>query len=530
MNLVPHLCRALRNVSVRLSRMLLRRSLALLIALAWLIAAPALAATYTVNADGTVTDAATGLTWMRCAMGQTLAGSTCSESASLYTWIEANALTGTVTFAGSSDWRLPNVRELQTIVALSAYNPAIDNAAFPNTSATGFWTASVHADYSANNAWNVSFSDGHTDYDNQVLPFQVRLVRAGQSSGSLLNPVRPTTDYTDNGNGTVTHTPTGLMWKRCTEGQTWDGTASTCTGTATSMAWDIAKLTTSTFAGNSDWRMPTEEELLSLVDYTVFFPAINTSAFPNTPNQWFWSASVSASNSSNAWITSDGSTFPHNVSAPALLRLVRGGSSFGTSSPTLNFVAGWNLVGNGFSGVLDVATAFGDANRVSTVWKWIASSGTWAFYAPSLAGQALIDYAASKGYVVLTTIEGGEGFWVNAKTTFVTPLPSGTAIDSASFRNMNLGWSLISIGDNKTPRAFNDALNPSSDPVAVVVPYITSLWAWEAVQTKWYFYAPALEAQGGTVLTDYIASKGYLDFTANGKTLGPSTGFWVNKP
>ena len=47
---------------------------------------------------------------------------------------------------------------------------------------------------------------------------------------------------------------------------------------------------------------------------------------------------------------------------------------------------------------------------------------------------------------------------------------------------------------------------------------------------KWYFYSPQLDAKGGTVLTDYIASKGYLDFTATNKLLDAGTGFWVNKP
>jgi hypothetical protein len=188
----------------------------------------------------------------------------------------------------------------------------------------------------------------------------------------------------------------------------------------------------------------------------------------------------------------------------------------------LNFVTGWNLAGNSASGALDVVTAFGDANKVSTVWKWIANGAKWAFYAPSLAGQQLTDYATGKGYDVLTTISGGEGFWVNAKATFTAQLPAGTAIASTSFQTMASAWSLIAIGDNKTPSQFN-ALAGAATP-------LTTLWAWDAVQANWYFYAPSLEAKGGTALTDYITGKGYLDFTANNKTLGPGAGFWVNKP
>lgn len=48
--------------------------------------------------------------------------------------------------------------------------------------------------------------------------------------------------------------------------------------------------------------------------------------------------------------------------------------------------------------------------------------------------------------------------------------------------------------------------------------------------TPSHFYAPSLEAQGGTALADYIFSKDYLEFTAANKTLGPGVGFWANKP
>jgi len=86
------------------------------------VASPAMAAkTYTDNGDGTVTDPTTGLQWMRCSMGQTWDGvnSTCTGTASTYTFDQANALTGTVTFAGQSDWRVPTIQELQTILVLS---------------------------------------------------------------------------------------------------------------------------------------------------------------------------------------------------------------------------------------------------------------------------------------------------------------------------------------------------------------------------------------------------------------------------
>ena len=127
---------------------------------------PALAAkTYSDNGDGTVTDPTTGLVWMRCSMGQIWDGTTCTGTAKSFTFDGANALTGKVTFAGKSDWRLPNIRELQTIVDRSVFNPAIDKAAFPNTSASNFWSASAYAGGSYY-AWGVYFYNGYAGYNS----------------------------------------------------------------------------------------------------------------------------------------------------------------------------------------------------------------------------------------------------------------------------------------------------------------------------------------------------------------------------
>ena len=208
-----------------------------------------------------------------------------------------------------------------------------------------------------------------------------------------------------------------------------------------------------------------------------------------------------------------------------------GGTTSGTSA---NLVPGWNLVGNSSSGPLNMTGLLSDPAKVNTVWKWISSKGGWAFYTPSTAftdwGAA---YAAGKGYDFLTTVNGGEGFWVNAKTSFTLSLPSGGALSSSSFQMMSAGWNLISVGDSPTPSGFNSALSAFSAPptpgAAPVVPLnLTTLWAWDAGKGNWYFYAPSLEAKGGTVLVDYITQKGYLDFGT--KVLDPVTGFWVNHP
>jgi len=249
---------------------------------------------------------------------------------------------------------------------------------------------------------------------------------------------------------------------------------------------------------------------------TNFAPgtSVTLSAVPG-PNQRFlgWSGACSGTTSTCTY-TAGPSTWA--------------GASF--TGIALNLAVGWNLVGNATSGVLNVATEFGDAAKVHTVWKWIAGSAKWAFYAPSLIGAALTDYASRNGYDVLTSVNGGEGFWVNAKAAFTAQLPAGTAIASTTFQGMASGWHLISTGGNKTASEFNSDLSLSPPTVGWVPQNVTTLWAWDSAQSKWYFHAPNLEAQGGSALSAYISSKGYLDFRSASKTLGQGVGFWVNVP
>jgi len=210
-----------------------------------------------------------------------------------------------------------------------------------------------------------------------------------------------------------------------------------------------------------------------------------------------------------------------------------------------SLVPGWNLLGNGTTGTVNVATVFGDANQVNTVWKWLpGATPGWAFYTP-LQADGGAAYAASMGYGFLTTLQGGEGFWVNAKTGFSAALGSGSLYGTALYQDgtgsaganpLPPGWSLVAVGDNPSPRAFaNGILSPFAPPPTPGVPAattLTTLWAWhpgDAIQPAgWLFYAPSLDNNGG--LAGHISGAGYLDFEALGKTLDPSTGFWVNHP
>uniref|UniRef100_UPI0040576FC3 Lcl C-terminal domain-containing protein n=1 Tax=Candidatus Electronema sp. TaxID=2698783 RepID=UPI0040576FC3 len=140
----------------------------------------------------------------------------------------------------------------------------------------------------------------------------------------------PDSQLTDNGDGTITDSKTGLMWKKCVEGLSGTDCA---TGATSTFTWQQALQKPGTvntgggFAGYTDWRLPNIKELRSIVEEQCYSPAINATRFPNTPNSIVWSGSPSACNSANAWIvkfTYDESNFADRRNAYAV-RLVRGG-------------------------------------------------------------------------------------------------------------------------------------------------------------------------------------------------------------
>ena len=190
-------------------------------------------------------------------------------------------------------------------------------------------------------------------------------------------------------------------------------------------------------------------------------------------------------------------------------------------------VQGWNLLGNSLKQSISVAALFGDTAVVTSAWKWDAASTRWQFYAPSLAAGPLQTYAESKGYGVLSVINPGEGYWLNAKLPTVIGNQAGPSFNLSN-PNLTPGWNLVATGNDVSASAFNKSLSDVPPSPEVVPLNLTSLWAWDPLLSEWYFYAPILDASGG--LAGYIADKGYLDFTLHSKTLGKGTGFWVNKP
>jgi Protein of unknown function (DUF1566) len=130
--------------------------------------------------NGTVTDVRTGLMWDRCPRGQS--GVACAGAATTFTW--GNALpdaanANVANYKGYNDWRLPNVKELESLVETCRSSPSINESAFPATPSSGFWSGSPVAGVTTG-AWYLSLSLGSVYLSGRSSAHRVRLVRAGQ--------------------------------------------------------------------------------------------------------------------------------------------------------------------------------------------------------------------------------------------------------------------------------------------------------------------------------------------------------------
>jgi hypothetical protein len=133
---------------------------------------------YTNHDDGTVTDKKTGLIWKQCHEG--LSGSSCTiGTATTHTYKEAIELAENTTFAKHSDWRVPNIKELRSLVARDRYDPVINSTLFPNTPSAFFWSSSPYAD-DTSDAWTLNFYGGENGSYGRSNSYYVRLVRGGQ--------------------------------------------------------------------------------------------------------------------------------------------------------------------------------------------------------------------------------------------------------------------------------------------------------------------------------------------------------------
>ncbi len=135
-------------------------------------------------AGSEVRDKVTGLIWQRCVMGMVWSGTTCTGTASTYTWQQAldtahSAPVSTAATGAVAAWRVPNYAELYNLVERACHAPAINTTWFSNTPMNMTWSSSTDV-RSAGSAWLVPFFNGSAEAYEKSSAYAVRLVRSSQ--------------------------------------------------------------------------------------------------------------------------------------------------------------------------------------------------------------------------------------------------------------------------------------------------------------------------------------------------------------
>jgi hypothetical protein len=318
------------------------------------------------NPDGTVPitgnvvlDQFTGLMWTKNAY---LTGLTKTWQEALDYIAGMNA--GTYQSFDYTDWVLPNINELESLINAGEANPAtwLNNQGFDNVQSY-YMSSTTTATESTEWIWVVDMRDGSLTYTPKNGYANFWPVRWGQS-GSLVHSdiwktgqttiyapgddgdlergvAWPDPRFDDHGDGTVTDNLTGLVWTK----DTWTPGPDSCSP-ATHKTWqqglDYCKcLNNNNYLGFNDWRLPNRKELLSLVDRSKGYPALPTGhPFINVWSDTYWSSTTDANFTDEAWLfyTGKGSVWSTYKSGSLWVWPVRGEmlSSTDTTPPTPN--------------------------------------------------------------------------------------------------------------------------------------------------------------------------------------------------
>lgn len=126
----------------------------------------------TVNDNDIVIDLATGLMW--AADGNEIG----CNNGQLISWNNAIDYCLITDFAGFTDWRLPNIKELMSIINYGLKTPAVKQPPFANTKYDKYWSSTTYRPVTTN-AWHIDFNSGIVYQAAKTTSYYLRCVRGG---------------------------------------------------------------------------------------------------------------------------------------------------------------------------------------------------------------------------------------------------------------------------------------------------------------------------------------------------------------
>lgn len=324
------------------------------------------------NKDGTVTDLATGLMWQQ---GE-------NERADLKT---AQRLCDEMKLAGYQDWRLPNIKEINTIQDLSyESNSWFFDAFFPAQGVSGMLHYRASTIFKNHYSWVTNFSMGYDGYyAGFEAPLLFRAVRnadgakdiAGADNVTELFHVTHTgedTTYNLEGEPVAADAFAGLDADRITipmkfevlkqnttikdinTGLTWELAYANESMTFAEAKAVVTEMNKKVYGGHRDWRLPYREELRSIMLYDDSIPAVPAEFKKAVRADFYWSCQENKLDGSLAWTVyaGYGCAIISNQSEAAGVLAVRGR----TGLPSFEMPSSKRFVINGDGTVSDLLT------------------------------------------------------------------------------------------------------------------------------------------------------------------------------
>ena len=279
---------------------------------------------FTDNTDGTITDNLTGLMWTQDTNAPGPVGCSPGIDKSWQAALDHIACLNTNNYLGHTDWRLPNINELETLInaEINDLSTWLISQGFTNIlTYYAYWSSTTDA---ANTGYafalyltGVTAVSGKTGYQ-RVWPVrgtstgpaavwqtgQTTIYYAGDDGNIKAGVPWPLQRFKDNGDGTVTDNLTGLMWLQdanCINTH-YSGFDADNTAGDGRVTWEhaldfIAGINDGTYpncgAGYTDWRLSNRRELQSLTDFSTYYPALQTgNPFSNVQSYWYWASNT----------------------------------------------------------------------------------------------------------------------------------------------------------------------------------------------------------------------------------------------